>query len=415
MTKHIGFLMALFITLYSFAEGNNKPPKKQFVVVLDAGHGGHDPGNRGNGLFEKTIALDIILKAGAILEKDPSIKVVYTRKTDVFIDLFKRGQIANKAKADLFVSVHCNAHHTQAFGTETFVLGLHANSRNFNIAKKENSVILLEDNYKENYDGFDPNSPESVIGLTITQEEYLEQSLSLASFVQNNFSKQLSRKNRGVKQAGFIVLHQTFMPSVLIETGFLSNKSEGKYLNSTKGKNQMSQSIAKAIFDYKKSVHDSFAVDTPVKRSENTTATQTSKKTETPIVKTSKKVPSNVKKVVKPLDSQKEPKVNIAKKTSPLKNTSTANKSPQILFRVQLAASQRLIEPVSKNFKGISTIEMLEIGKYYKYYFGKTSDYKNALELRKEAIRSGFKTCFIVAFENEQPIKLFEAIKKSKK
>jgi len=408
MIKHISFLIALFLTFNFFAEENRIPPKKQFVVVLDAGHGGHDPGNRGNGLFEKTIALDIILKTGAILEKNPNIKVVYTRKTDVFIDLFVRGQIANKVKADLFVSVHCNAHNTQAFGTETFVLGLHANSRNFNIAKKENSVILLEDNYKKNYEGFDPNSPESVIGLTITQEEYLEQSLSLASFVQNNFSKQLNRKNRGVKQAGFIVLHQTFMPSVLIETGFLSNKNEGKYLNSYKGKSQMSQSIAKAILDYKKSTEDSFAVEPEL----------IIEKTKLPVSDPPKKnIPTATKiaTTTKSLDSKKKPLTKVVKKEVPKKAAVTLKEKSQILYRVQLAASIKLIEPNAKNFKGVSTVEMLEIGRYYKYYFGKTSNYKNALELRREAVKYGFKTSFIVGFENGQPIKLSEAIKKSRK
>jgi len=375
MTKRISLLVAVLITFYSF--GKNKPPLKPFIVVLDAGHGGHDPGNRGNGLFEKTIALDIILKTGAILEKNPNIKVVYTRKEDKFIDLFVRGQIANKAKADLFVSVHCNAHNTQAYGTETFVLGLHANNRNFNIAKKENSVILLEDNYKQNYDGFDPNSPESVIGLTITQEEYLEQSLSLASFIQNNFSKQLNRKNRGVKQAGFIVLHQTVMPSVLIETGFLSNKNEGKYLNSPKGKNQMAKSIAKAILDYKNSVQNSFAVNKPI-----------------------------------PVVSKNKPPKNLEKINTTPKSVKKA--TPSILFRVQLAASRTLIKTDAKNFKGIPNIEMFEIDQYYKYYFGKTADYSNAKELRREALSTGFKGCFIVAFEKGKPIKLYEALQKQK-
>jgi len=179
---YLSFTLALLNSLLAFST-DITPPKK-FVVVLDAGHGGHDSGNRGSGYFEKNIALDIILRTGKELEKNPNIKVIYTRKTDVFIELSKRADIANKANADLFVSVHCNAHNSSAYGTETFVLGLHANQRNFNIAKKENSVILLEDDYKTNYDGFDPNSPESVIGLTLMQEEYLDQSLDLASHIQ---------------------------------------------------------------------------------------------------------------------------------------------------------------------------------------------------------------------------------------
>ncbi len=394
MIKSVFTVLTCFVTLVSYCYG--VPPSKPFVVVLDAGHGGHDPGNRGNGLFEKTIALDIILKTGQILERNPNVKVIYTRKKDVFVDLFERGQIANKAKADLFVSVHCNAHNTQAFGTETFVLGLHANSRNFNIAKKENSVILLEDNYEQNYNGFDPNSPESVIGLTITQEEYLEQSLNLASFIQNNFSNQLNRKNRGVKQAGFVVLHQTVMPSVLIETGFLSNKSEGQYLNSNSGKQQMANSIAKAILDYKNSSQNSFATSVPK------------------IIE-----PAKPKPVVD--DPVVEKPVIVGKKETQVVATTTSTTTPNtidvppgIVFRVQLAASKDFINPSPENFKGFSTIEILEIDNYYKYYFGKTSDYNNAKELRNEARNRGFKGCYIAAFENGQPIKLYEAINKSR-
>ncbi len=403
MIKSVFTVLTSFVTLISYCYG--VPPSKPFVVVLDAGHGGHDPGNRGNGLFEKTIALDIILKTGRILERDPNIKVIYTRKKDVFVDLFERGQIANKAKADLFVSVHCNAHNTQAFGTETFVLGLHANSRNFNIAKKENSVILLEDNYEQNYNGFDPNSPESVIGLTITQEEYLEQSLNLASFIQSNFSNQLNRKNRGVKQAGFVVLHQTVMPSVLIETGFLSNKSEGQYLNSNNGKQQMANSISKAILDYKNSSQNSFATSVP--KVIEPVKTKPKPVTESPVVE--KPV------VSKPIE-KKKPVVVVKKETKAVVTTTPAKiEVPSgIIFRVQLAASKDFINPSPENFKGFSTIEIIEIDNYYKYFFGKTSDYGNAKELRNEAKNRGFKGCYIAAFENGQPIKLYEAINKSK-
>ncbi|NNL39825.1 MAG: N-acetylmuramoyl-L-alanine amidase, partial [Flavobacteriaceae bacterium] len=227
-----------------------------FVVVLDAGHGGHDPGNLGNGYMEKNIALSIVLKIGEELKKVPGIKVVYTRDDDSFVDLFVRGEIANKAGADLFVSVHCDSHTSNAHGAGTFVLGLHANKQNFEIAKKENSVIYLEDNYEARYANYDINSPESVIGLTIMQEEFLDQSILLAKLIQDNFTGRLKRNDRKVKQAGFIVLHQTFMPSVLIETGFLTNKEEGKYLNSSKGQTEMGKAIAQAIIKYRSSIPD---------------------------------------------------------------------------------------------------------------------------------------------------------------
>ncbi|MDB4240258.1 N-acetylmuramoyl-L-alanine amidase, partial [Flavobacteriaceae bacterium] len=227
----------------------------EFIVVLDAGHGGKDPGNRGNGYYEKNIALSIALKVGAELEKQSNIKVIYTRKKDVFVNLFKRAEIANKAKADLFISIHCDSHSSNAYGAGTFVLGLHANQRNFEIAKKENSVIFKEENYEQKYDGFDPNSPESVISLVLMQEDYLDQSIVIADLIQKAFVSDLNRKNRTVKQAGFIVLKYTYMPSVLVETGFLTNKKEGAYLNSKKGQREMSESIAKGILRYRNSIN----------------------------------------------------------------------------------------------------------------------------------------------------------------
>ena len=251
------FFVSLFITptLISFdINPTAQLSKDKFVVVLDAGHGGHDPGNLGNGYLEKNIALGIVLMAGEELEKDPDIKVIYTREDDSFVDLFRRGEIANQANADLFVSVHCDSHSSNAYGAGTFVLGLHANRQNFEVAKKENSVIYLEDDYENRYSEYDINSPESIIGLTIMQEEFLDQSILLGKKLQDNFAKRLKRKDRKVKQAGFIVLHQTFMPSVLIEAGFLTNKNEGGYLNSKKGQTEMGKAIADAIKGYKKDV-----------------------------------------------------------------------------------------------------------------------------------------------------------------
>ena len=245
------FLPLLFVVFSFSSTLSSQRNEGQFVVVLDAGHGGHDPGNLGNGYLEKNIALNIVLKTGSILERTPGIKVLYTRKDDTFVDLYVRGEIANKANADLFVSVHCDSHTSNANGAGTFVLGLHANKQNFEIAKKENSVIYLEDNYESRYADYDINSPESVIGLTIMQEEFLDQSIALAKSIQYNFANKLKRKDRQVKQAGFIVLHQTFMPSVLVETGFLTNDDEGAYLNSNRGQSDIGTSIAEAIINYK--------------------------------------------------------------------------------------------------------------------------------------------------------------------
>ena len=245
------FLCSLFFMAFSASVFANPDPVKPFVVVLDAGHGGKDPGNLGNGYMEKIIALKIALEAGALLSSYQDIKVIYTRDSDNFVALTQRGAIANKAKADIFISIHCDSHTSNAFGAGTFVLGLHANKQNFAVAKKENSAIYLEENFEERYAQYDINSPESVIGFTIMQEEFLDKSIQLAKSMQDRFAKGLKRNDRKVKQAGFIVLHQTFMPSVLVETGFLTNANEGAYLNSKKGQSEMAAAIAEAVLEYK--------------------------------------------------------------------------------------------------------------------------------------------------------------------
>ena len=368
MQTHKILLFVSFIIVLTFSSFIRIEPPKQsekFVVVLDAGHGGHDPGNLGNGYKEKEIALNIVLEIGEALEKIPNVKVVYTRKTDVFVDLFERGKIANKAKANLFVSVHCNAHHSQAYGTETFVLGVHRNQTNFEVAKKENSVIFLENDHETKYGGFDPNSPESVISILIGQEEYLEQSILLASLVQSNFTNKLKRLNRDVKQAGLIVLHQTVMPSVLIEVGFLTNKSEGAYLNSSKGQIDMATSIKDAILDYKKYVDQNIGDDLLV----------------------SEEV--------------------VEKATEPKSNQVFDN----ISFKVQIAASSRKVALVSRNFKGLEDVSLEKQGNLYKYYYGSTSDYNQIQSLEKIAKTKGYPSSFIVAFKDDEQIALAEALK----
>ncbi len=360
------FFAALFFLISALTTSAFSQEKEKFVVVLDAGHGGHDSGNRGNGYKEKEIALNVVLSVGEILEKDPRFKVVYTRKTDEFIELHERGRIANKANADLFVSVHCNSHRSQAYGTETFVLGLHANDENFNVAKNENSVILLEDNYEANYDGFDPNSPESIIGLTLMQEEYLDQSLTLASFVQNRFKKALERKSRGVKQAGFVVLHQTYMPSVLIELGFLTNNSEGKYLNSKKGQDDMAKSITTSIIDYKESLDAIYYVPKP-------------------------ETPQEAGNVTAKIEGDKV--------------------YEDIIFKVQIAAGSTDIELQSFNFNGLDQLSKIKTGDLYKYFFGSTPNYTLIQELKEIAVGKGFDSSFVVAFRNNELIPLTEALK----
>lgn len=368
--KHFVFLL-IGLTISSLGTLNAQGKQDKFVVVLDAGHGGKDSGNTGSGFREKEIALNIVLKIGKELEKNPDIKVVYTRKTDVFVDLFVRGKIANEAHADLFVSVHCNAHNSSAHGTETFVLGLHRNKTNFEVAKRENEVIYMEDNYEVQYEGFDPSSPESLIGLSIIQEEYLDQSIQLAKFIQDNFTDTLKRTNRGVKQAGFIVLHQTVMPSVLIEVGFLTNKSEGTYLNSKKGQDDMATQITRAILDYKKDVYHGFGEMVTV-----------------PIIK------------------EVEPEVVSEDQTS-----TSEEIYPNIVFKVQLAASSNKIDPQPYNFKGLEEVSREKVDRLYKYYYGYTSNYSKIKSMLDTAKSSGYPTAFVVAFKEGKQISLDEALK----
>jgi N-acetylmuramoyl-L-alanine amidase len=241
----------------------------KFKVALDAGHGDHDYGAVYHGHIEKNIALAVVLKVGKILEKNPNVDVVYTRKTDVFIDLIERANIANRSDANIFVSIHCNANkNTAACGTETYVMGMSKNASNLEAAKKENEVITMEKDYKQKYEGYDPKSPESIIGLTMIQEEYLESSIALAGNIQNRFIDELGKKSRGVKQAPFMVLHKAYMPRVLIEMGFISNPEEGAILDSEEGQQEIAQAIANAIIAYKKEFYGAGEVDNVVKPSQ---------------------------------------------------------------------------------------------------------------------------------------------------
>lgn len=226
------------------------------TIVLDAGHGGQDPGCVGKISKEKDVALAIVLRLGQLLEKNhPDLNIVYTRKTDVFIPLHERARIANRNKADLFISVHCNAvDNTQAKGTETFVLGLHRAKDNLDVAKRENAAILFEDDYEDNYEGYDPNSDEGHIMMSLFQNAYIDQSIHLAFFVENEFKQRLSTPSRGVKQAGFLVLRNAAMPSILVEAGFLTNPDEEKVLASASGQIKVAESLYQSFLQYQKAV-----------------------------------------------------------------------------------------------------------------------------------------------------------------
>lgn len=371
--KQLKFFCIVFIISLSGLVGQET--KEDFIVVLDAGHGGKDTGNRGNGYYEKYIALNITKMIGAKLQKQKGIKVIFTRKDDRFIPLKNRARIANQADADLFISIHCDAFTSpKAYGAGTFVLGLHRTKDNFRIAQKENSVIFLEDDYETNYDGFDPNNPESVISLLLMQETYQGQSIEAANTIQKSFVSNLNRKDRTVKQAGFLVLRETYMPSVLVEVGFLTNKKEGQYLNSKRGQQEMAATISKAILNYK----DQLAA------SVSTTA----------------------------VDQKVSEEVNIpTEAVKDEKQTSPVNSGKRgIVFKVQIAASSRSLELTKANFKGLRGVSVLKGDKLYRYFYGQANQYKAAKRLKQKAIKAGYEHAFIVAFKDGVKIKISDAI-----
>ncbi|MBB6612302.1 N-acetylmuramoyl-L-alanine amidase [Pontibacter sp. Tf4] len=246
-------VLALIFFLLSSNRLEYRKDYKVRTVVIDAGHGGKDNGCNGKFSHEADVALKLALQVGELIEQNlPDVKVVYTRKTDTFVELIDRAGIANKNNADLFISIHLNAGPPAAFGTETYTMGLHTSKGNLDVAKRENSVILHEDNYKENYGGFDPNSPQSHILFTLHQSAYMDNSLRFAQKVENEFKTRVGRSSRGVKQAGFLVLWKSYMPSVLIECGFLTNATEEKFLNDKTGQSYMASGIYRAFKDYKK-------------------------------------------------------------------------------------------------------------------------------------------------------------------
>jgi N-acetylmuramoyl-L-alanine amidase len=382
-------VITLLFTILSFLGYSQN---NVFKVALDAGHGAHDFGAVYSGHIEKNITLALVLKVGKILEDTPKIDVVYTRKTDVFIDLVERANIANRADANIFVSIHCNANrNTVADGTETYVMGMTKVKSNLEAAMKENAVITLEKDYKQKYEGFDPNSPETMIGMTMMQEEYLENSISLASKVEDAFSA-LGKKIRGggVKQAPYMVLHKAYMPRILIETGFVSNSIEGAILDSEEGQNDIARAIASAIISYKKEYYGNGELDVnEVKPSQ--------KIIETPVI-APKDTPPTIKS--KPVDSPTQPNKQTIKKDT-----------IGIIYKVQLAASIKKLALEPRNFKGLKNISMSYDNKVYKYMSGETKDHITALKNLQEAKKKGYSSAFLIAFRNGQKISMEEAQK----
>jgi N-acetylmuramoyl-L-alanine amidase len=373
-TKYIYVLKLLFMAILMVVISAWKPAdpsEKKWVIVIDPGHGGRDPGALGSISKEKNINLAIALKAGEYLEMNLSnVTVLYTRKTDVFVELRDRPEYANKNKADLFISIHSNwISKSSIKGAETWIMGPAQDEQNLEVAMKENEVILLEDDFSEKYEGFDPKSPESYIMFTVMQNIFKEQSTLLASGIQSQFKNRAGRIDRGVKQAGFWVLYMTTMPSVLVETGFITNAEEEKYLNSKEGQDYMASAIYRATRDYINEVDKKSNISTSVENEE-------SEVTDSSIVE-------------------------------------SVAAEDKLKFMIQIATSAERKALVPGNFKGLTDVVELPSQDNFKYASGSFDDYAQAAEYRKK-ILTLYRDAFVIAVKNYKILPLQEALNSKK-
>ncbi|MBM3427679.1 MAG: N-acetylmuramoyl-L-alanine amidase [Bacteroidetes bacterium] len=392
LRRVIGIVILFPIVFYSFYTTDDL--EKTYVVVLDAGHGGKDPGNLGTGRIKKTekdVTLDVVLQVGKLIEQNfPDVKVVYTRNADVFPTLKERVLIANRSKADVFISVHCNANANKvAYGSESFVMGLHKTEESLATAMKENASIFLEDNKGQDYDGFDPNNPDTYIALSLRENVFLEQSADLAKNVQDLFRAKLGRKDRGVKQAGYYVISFTNMPSILIELGFLTNAAEEDYLQSTKGKSELSKSIYQAFASYKNAIQVNLTKDE--KGVEQDVEEQMEEPAPKPVIEEM-----------------------IASSQSDEIIWREGSEESGIWFKVQFLSSPQLLKVNAPELKKFSRTEYYLYNAEYRYTAGKTMSFEEAKANMRKVHALGFKDAFVVAFENGKRIDLKDAIKRAK-
>lgn len=367
-----------FILLFAlFYCASDIQAKDKFVLVIDAGHGGKDPGAQRFQIDEKDINLSVARKLGDLIESNHNdIRVIYTRKSDRFIELDERANIANRAKADLFISIHTNAVERGSYvtGTETFTLGLARTDENLQVAMRENSAILLEDNYLQKYEGFDPNSSESYIIFEFMQNKHMEQSVDLASKIQKSFTS-VNRVDRGVRQAGLLVLRKTSMPSVLVELGFISNKEEARFMNSDNGQDKLAQSLYSAFVKYKREFdrkqgalsNGVIADSRPVRETE-------------PAKRDSE--------IVRPARNEKAVKAT----------------SGKLIYKIQILTSDKKISDSSRLFKGYKNIDSFKEGGLIKYTYGESTSFDEIKRLRRK-VSKDFKDAFIIAFKNGEKVK----------
>lgn len=425
MKKRIYFAIVL-LGVILFASFTIIKPGKAYgikTVVIDAGHGGKDPGCHGEKYNEKTVALAVALKLGKYIEENfPDVKVVYTRKTDIFLELSERAAIANRANADLFICIHCNASpNKSAYGSETYVMGLHKSKGNLDVAKRENESIKYEDDYKTKYAGTD--SDEWIIISTLEQSANLDKALKLAAYMQHEYTTRAGRKDKGVKQAGFLVLWKTTMPSLLTEIGFLTNPDEEKFLGSEKGQDYIASCIFRAFRKYKNEMegktakfNDDIENQEPydsLKEPEETPGKKDEPEKDV-VVKTEpkkdegKKVPDPV---VKKDEPKKEPVVEAKKNemevvTEASKLLNSAAVESGVRFKVQILSSDKKLALDSDKFKGVEDVWEYQVNGIYKYTAGSYTEQGPAVKLQNELRKKGFSDAFVVAFRDGKRIPL---------
>lgn len=393
------YIICIFLWIVIPGNAMHAASPKKFTVVIDAGHGGHDPGAIGKRGKEKNINLSVALKLGKLIQNNHSdTKVVYTRSSDVFVPLHRRAEIANEAKADLFISIHTNSiasRSSRVSGTETYTLGLHRTQENLEVAQKENAVILIEDDYQKQYAGFNPNSSESYIIFEFLQDKNMAQSVNFAQLIQQQFRHKARRIDKGVHQAGFLVLRETSMPSVLIELGYITNPNEEAYLLSSNGSSMLAQSIYQAFVNYK-----------------------ANKKTSSPGVLTSSQ-PVEVEEdivIEEPTAADTQP-VQTAQTTQPkeISQSSKSNTSSKPVFKIQILTSDKVLPKNSRQFKGLSPIDRYKEKGIYKYTYGESTDYNKILRLKRSKVDAKFKDAFIIAFKDGEKMNINQAIREFKK
>lgn len=399
-----GILLVAFLLPFTlFAQRGEKIT----TVVIDPGHGGKDTGALGAISKEKDLNLTVALLAGDYIKKNlPDVNVIYTRERDVFVGLNERAMIANRNNADVFISIHCNSTDSKgasAVGAETFVLGEHKNAANLQVAKNENSAILYEEDASEQYGDFDLNSPEAYIALSLFQQEYLNQSLQLAANVQEQFSKRVGRKDRGVQQAGFLVLWKTAMPSILIELGFISNAAEERFLASESGQIYMASAIYRAFRDFKMSFEGENSAMRKVETEETVTIEEPSPAAEEKPITEEKPVV-----VETPVVVEAKPKEE-AKPVVEEKPVVKAVEKPTVSFKVQFFISDTKVSANDKRIANIKDVDYYEYNGSYRYTSGNFRTKEEAFARQKEVQKQGYPDAWVVCFINGERVSMREA------